>query len=358
MATTVGRNYLVCFYCNKRSDIKNDGLITQWECTKCDSMNFLDEVLSSQAGVRHNTNFLQQNGEITDPPVATEQAASSNVKFAFPRADSLSPQSSESGPFCPTCLKNQHLYAASLAQVHIETDPDHPDYREVERQYFKFKKDLEKRYPQVCEDCEPKALERLRRNRYTAQSEFLRTALNKTRMRRSQYKPKTISISGSIIFFGKLLCHIGLLGQFSWNIVGLAGVPKINLPTAFVNYIPPSVLPSVLYLFELLISIPTSSSWARRSLMCSVLSLWWNPMYKEMHRGFMSHIKGIGDWYKLQGISTLARGIFYFTMGTGVLADPSSAVTRAAHGFILMFIILVRTRFFPKFLFLQFTGFH
>ena len=48
MATTVGRNYLVCFYCNKRSGIKNDGLITQWECAKCDSMNYLDEVLSSK----------------------------------------------------------------------------------------------------------------------------------------------------------------------------------------------------------------------------------------------------------------------------------------------------------------------
>jgi hypothetical protein len=34
----------VCFYCNKRSDIKYDGFLTQWECTKCDSVNFLDEV--------------------------------------------------------------------------------------------------------------------------------------------------------------------------------------------------------------------------------------------------------------------------------------------------------------------------
>lgn len=38
------RKNLVCFYCNKRSDIKYDGFIKQWECRQCDSVNFLDEV--------------------------------------------------------------------------------------------------------------------------------------------------------------------------------------------------------------------------------------------------------------------------------------------------------------------------
>lgn len=47
MASSLRRKNLVCFYCNKRSDIKYDGFITQWECAKCDSVNFLDEVCSS-----------------------------------------------------------------------------------------------------------------------------------------------------------------------------------------------------------------------------------------------------------------------------------------------------------------------
>jgi hypothetical protein len=38
------RKNLVCFYCNKRSGIKYDGFIKQWECRQCDSVNFLDEV--------------------------------------------------------------------------------------------------------------------------------------------------------------------------------------------------------------------------------------------------------------------------------------------------------------------------
>lgn len=40
----VSQKKLVCFYCNKRSNIRYDGLITQWVCTRCESTNFLDEV--------------------------------------------------------------------------------------------------------------------------------------------------------------------------------------------------------------------------------------------------------------------------------------------------------------------------
>jgi hypothetical protein len=44
MASFRSKKRLVCFYCNKRSGIEYDGLITQWECAKCDAMNYLDEV--------------------------------------------------------------------------------------------------------------------------------------------------------------------------------------------------------------------------------------------------------------------------------------------------------------------------
>jgi hypothetical protein len=47
MAPSFRRKNLVCFYCNKKSDIKYDGLISRWDCTQCESTNFLDEVLPS-----------------------------------------------------------------------------------------------------------------------------------------------------------------------------------------------------------------------------------------------------------------------------------------------------------------------
>ena len=39
-----GGKKLACFYCNKRSDIIYDGLITEWECANCDAINYLDKV--------------------------------------------------------------------------------------------------------------------------------------------------------------------------------------------------------------------------------------------------------------------------------------------------------------------------
>ena len=44
MASSFGRKSLLCFYCNKRSSVKYDGIITQWECGRCDAMNYLDAV--------------------------------------------------------------------------------------------------------------------------------------------------------------------------------------------------------------------------------------------------------------------------------------------------------------------------
>jgi hypothetical protein len=38
------RRRLICFGCNKRSSIKYDGRIRQWECAECKSTNYLDEV--------------------------------------------------------------------------------------------------------------------------------------------------------------------------------------------------------------------------------------------------------------------------------------------------------------------------
>jgi hypothetical protein len=50
MAPSLGRKYLVCFYCNIKTGIKYDGLITQWECSQCQSVNFLDEVCDVNDG--------------------------------------------------------------------------------------------------------------------------------------------------------------------------------------------------------------------------------------------------------------------------------------------------------------------
>ena len=337
MAPSLRRKNLVCFYCNKRSDIKYDGFLTQWECANCDSVNFLDEVRPSRARVSYDSNLLQY-GEITDPPVATEIAAPIDLKYAIPRPDSPSSQGSDSMLFCTTCLKNQHLYTASLAQYHIEIDPDRAQHKELERKYFAYRKSLEKRYPQVCEDCEPRVLERMREAGRTAKADHLRRLMDRSRARKSA-AVTPLSFSRFIVSSGKRLWYLGLLGQILWNIMALAAVAQHE------NYeVLKSVLePQLVSHFEGAIQISTSRAWARASLLCTVCSIWWNPMFKQMNSGFMNHIKGFRDWYKLQFLLVVIRSLFYYTMGTGLFADPYSPVSTAAHIFFPCFVLLVRT---------------
>ena len=272
-----------------------------------------------------------QNGEITDPPVASDQAAPP-LTYAIPRSRSLSP-GSDANLFCATCLKNQHLRVASLAQFDVEHDPDHPQYRESERRYFAFKKQLEKTYPQVCEDCRPKAIERLKESSKTAKSDHLRRLLDKSRARSSGNKIIAFSLSGLLVFIGSFLWYGGLLGQLLWNFTSLLQPnlsPMLDLGLSY-----------RLYALEQIQTITTSHRWTWTSLILSILSVWWNPMFRQMNRGFMNHITGVSDWYKYQTILLVYRGFFYASMGDGFLADPSEPQTLAAHLFTFGFVIYV-----------------
>jgi len=103
-----------------------------------------------------------------------------------------------------------------------------------------------------------------------------------------------------------------------------------------------AILPSSLEApLQIFVSTSTSRTWAWFSLISSVSSIWWNPMFKQMSNGFMNHIKGFGDWYKLQFLLIVVRSLFYYTMGTSVFADPFSVVSQGAHVFILCFVTLV-----------------
>jgi hypothetical protein len=44
MAFLLGRKNLICFYCGSKSKYVQDGSVREWECVKCDAVNYLDEV--------------------------------------------------------------------------------------------------------------------------------------------------------------------------------------------------------------------------------------------------------------------------------------------------------------------------
>lgn len=77
--------------------------------------------------------------------------------FAIPSLDDARDRHDQQ--FCERCLTNQRIYMESLSKY--LPDEDHPRYQEYEDALPKFKQDLEKRYPQVCKVCAPKAQNRI-----------------------------------------------------------------------------------------------------------------------------------------------------------------------------------------------------
>jgi hypothetical protein len=148
-----------------------------------------------------------------------------------------------------------------------------------------------------------------------------------------------LSFSGVINVAGKWLWYMGLLGQIIWNIMALVAIAQHDNPGALEAFLQPPLIS----LLGKTIQISTSRVWARSTLFCSISSIWWNPMFKQMNSGFMNHIKGFDNWYKLQFMLVVIRSLFYHIMRTGVFADPFSPASTGAHIFFPCFVTLVRT---------------
>ncbi|KAG4437582.1 hypothetical protein IFR05_006921 [Cadophora sp. M221] len=305
------RKHLTCFYCNTRSDIRFDG-IRQWECTYCDAQNYLDE-----------------NGDITDPPVATELAAPANLQYS---TRPVSPEIWEQDVFCPTCLKNQHIVATAIAEYPFDTDTRRPGYLQDEREYNKYKQGLENRFPQVCGDCEPKVLSQMRQAGKTAKTDHLRRMMEKSREARSA-PSKGMSLFGIVLSFTRVLWHMSIIGQILWDVAPFFHRVRTEIVS---NSQPTSSLANVLQSVATLVSVCSTKTWARYSLMCGFASIWWNPEFDPVNKTFKKRLKGFNVWYTYQLILIVLRTVFYYAISNDAAADPMASTTLAAHSAALL----------------------
>lgn len=367
--------YLTCFYCGRRTSTPYDGIVRQFTCTRCDA-----------------TNYLDQNGDITDPPVATTSAAASPPSFA--RQKSPSPGllsdagasftatfdgdgvAGSSNVFCATCLKNQHLFVSSLAQ-YFPPDPSHPDFAELERKYFRFRKSLERRYPQVCADCEPAVLERIRQAGYTAKTDHLERMVRYSRQVRVT-QPTLLDHASRL---GHWLWWLGLVFQVLWQL-GVVGVLAPHLSAsasidgngnrngeqgfgddailendAVVGKEPsaPAVTWSADVTFSLALPLLhwTAAHVDRLRSLCigaTVASCWWNPYFVQTVRGFTKPFIGISTWYAYQAALVFVRIVLSkmaggppTTEGDDVLAQLPPALL-GGHAFAALFTLYIYAR--------------
>ncbi|XXG97798.1 hypothetical protein Hte_004111 [Hypoxylon texense] len=295
MAALRSKKYLSCFYCGKSSKLRFEGH-KSFDCPNCDATNWLDE-----------------HGDITDPPAAAaEPVERSQVQFAIPRSSALRSQSRSKSPggfvtqesiFCDTCLRNQHMFTSSLAQFEWPEDTKSAEYIAREQQYPAFRQDLKNRYPQMCAQCEPKVDAKLRETLYDAQTDHLRRRLDSTRSQRREVKERdTLDVFDSagkwswyLGFALQSLWHIAMLfslvmglyaegGPDSWMITTLSGVQQLSHNR-----------------------LPHTDQIMRWALNLSMCSLPWNPRFKHTILGFTTHYFGFKQWYTYQLLIVLVR---------------------------------------------------
>lgn len=245
-----------------------------------------------------------QNGEITDPPVATERVAP-RPRTARPQAPSSSSTSSTSKPnFCDTCLKHQRLFTASLAQ-YFPDDPDHPDLPKLEANYKSFRRRLEQRYPQVCDDCAGRVGLAIEKAGYTAKTDHLRKMMERSREAKVVRRSTGLDFAN---FLGWALWWGALLLQVAWHLKVVTG----------------NVFQEDYYgirrAFELL---PAEDDLMQESIICTLLSIWWNPQLVQVVRGFTKHILGLKEWYSFQVVIFLSRIVIHFMVDLTGQREPA-----------------------------------
>ncbi|EMR61419.1 putative integral inner nuclear membrane protein ima1 protein [Eutypa lata UCREL1] len=209
MAPLRSRKRLACFYCGKRSNLQFEGQ-KSFDCRYCDATNWLDE-----------------HGNITDVPSSNLEREPAPVQYAIPRASTRSPSPTllldgAAAIFCDKCLRNQHLVTSVLAQYEWPDEPTGPEASAAERKFWALRKDMERRYPQMCADCEPKVEKGLREASYTARTDHLRRMMDRTRTQRQEVKQR--GILDLVDMTGRWIWHMGYILQFWWHAAVLLSI--------------------------------------------------------------------------------------------------------------------------------------
>ncbi|KEY70343.1 hypothetical protein S7711_06817 [Stachybotrys chartarum IBT 7711] len=325
MAWLRSSGYLRCFYCGQRSQVKNDGFTREFLCRGCDATNYLDE-----------------NGDIADPPVANErEPAVASTRYATVAAKPKPQTDSSDDIFCATCLKNQRLYAASLAQYF--PDPSHPSYPELERNYYQYRRKLEERYPQVCEDCAVKVDNRIRDAGYLAKTDHLRRMMERSKGRKPTRRVTALDWASSV---GSWLWWGGLGLQLFWHLV-LAAELLGDRPSPD-GMRDPDDQGMAAWLLTLLkpaaAFLPSADALSKWSITASILSVWWNPYFVQVNRGFTRHLLGLTQWYSFQGLIVFFRLVFRVFAHAQIRDGQSANAQLASHLVMAGLIGLIYTK--------------
>ncbi|KAK6347659.1 hypothetical protein TWF718_005498 [Orbilia javanica] len=183
---------ITCFYCNQPSYIPRTGNSSprEFDCPRC-----------------YSTNKFDENGQILDYHPDVEQPF---VKFARDNASPKSKAHRHVSVLCRSCENNHSIIVEQLANyLPEETDPN---YEYLAEHIDDFRRQLEEKYPPVCDNCAPKVNSIIKGIRYNVISKGMARVLVNTekRIHSNQIAPPRT-------FSGIMLGNFMVLGWFAWG---------------------------------------------------------------------------------------------------------------------------------------------
>ncbi|KAF2273244.1 uncharacterized protein EI97DRAFT_469808 [Westerdykella ornata] len=318
------RRRLRCFYCNNVARNEQPGIPRAWTCPRCEAVNYLD-----------------QNGQITDPPAdATTTPQPVRVQYVPERPPPLVMTASTQSPFCDQCQVNQTIVNKAMAEY--IPDEDDPEYEQHVATATAYREELETRYPPVCENCIGRVRDQVRAAGYAARTDHLRRILENSKKRKLvYYTPRQVwtlrTISLAKWAYISATC-VGLL----WHACGLLAVPE---PLSLTQ--DQSDLGVCLGDFRnrLLVSrscfeAALSTSLLQWAVVADFLTLWWNP---KLEQKTMRPGGRVGGLMALWLLRLLVFGLRSASLVYGrYIPEDDDAVQqfRIAHGTMLGAILL------------------
>lgn len=219
---------------------------------------------------------------------------------------------------------------------------DDPAYSEFEHALPAYRKKMEERFPQVCDDCAPAVDDRIRSTGYAAKTDHLRRLMDRTRgqgvVRRSW------SWKSLVVVLGGIGWALGPATHIVFHIQGAFQIPG-NEDDVLDPSDPKSMVMRLLYGANNLWYPPSRNPLFHRilgyGLSLSLLCCWWNPKIQFKLHGGYGRVVGRADYYKLQMVALAVRFVSWkLAVTRNTLAiDPQKM--RATHAFSLVLEILV-----------------
>ena len=236
-------------------------------------------------------------------------------------------------------------------------DEDHPQYQEYEDKLDQFKAEMEKKYPMVCKKCAPKVQHKIHRADYYGKSQQFAASMVATRKRSGRSPVGLRDDWGKwrmrmLLKLLGLVVYVSLFAQIAWHMTGI--IATCIAPQPVDEFDAPDLAADTTYgqciaqykslTFDMACH-QTVSAQIPITLLISLGMIWYNhglqDWYNDTYR--MEAINGQTEHFRIQLLLVFVRAIGWYKLSDPwVLADMDRFQQIAAHGFLIVFMVIAQ----------------